>query len=251
MTKQLFFIGVLTICTVVLLIISFNVTGSPFEMQKIGSDTKRLNHFRLLSEKIDAYYYDNSQLPSTLQLVMKTEQDLADPITKQPIGYKTIDQHSYELCTTFATDSEKIKLSTIFYNQETSTMSYRAGYSCVRLRVAENIFRNSVKTSPLPSPVVIIQSPPPTYAVKTETGLYMGKIPIPNSNPTMYLLKIDVSNGRGQRIIDVKEPKGGVRNSNNQLISFDSMNINDTLFFSYTIDTDDQFIATEMIDKSL
>lgn len=159
MWKTYSIIGVLFCITALALLGVFLVNGFPVSQQAIAQDRLRLNDFSSLSYRISDYYSTHKQLPSTLddlrgtQKLSDTELKFTDSVTKKKYDYKTKDEHTYQLCTTFSAsskDQQSVKGSPLGYYASVDSsqkQEYKKGYACITYALPTYMYQ----TTPLPT----------------------------------------------------------------------------------------------------
>nr|MBI5455476.1 hypothetical protein [Candidatus Levybacteria bacterium] len=153
MAKYYLFITFLTVFVIGIFIIAFGFIGNPLEQKAIALDKERLNAFTTIQTEILSYSYTKG-LPQNLSQVLylnPTDSDLKDPETQKLYVYKVISNNSYQLCTTFSTDSSKQDR----YTKEAlikANNSYKKGYNCLKYQITTPQANNSYPTrTPTPS----------------------------------------------------------------------------------------------------
>lgn len=136
-----FYLG-LSLVVVAAIITGFYLIGSPGKERQRRLDTTRTQHLESLSYSIDYYYRSAGQkLPSQLsELTLSSSyrlqpQQLKDPGTGEPYGYRVIDQDTYELCATFVQTSADRNINQPPPTAEPNFWNHGAGRQCFSLDV--------------------------------------------------------------------------------------------------------------------
>jgi len=125
--------GVLGI-VVSLLVVAAVVRGlfmiGPIDEQRNRKfDERRLSDLQRIVSSVEFYYRTHQELPENLDVLAKqpaSRVPLFDPESGKPYGYRRLSPDSYELCATFALESDE---STAL------RWSHKAGPACFRLSV--------------------------------------------------------------------------------------------------------------------
>jgi len=133
------------------------VVGSPVSQQLVNADNVRIRDIQQIQSSINSYHHDIGSLPETLQLLQDAKFPGGsrpylsvipiDPETKKEYEYLIKNDLQYELCATFATDSEEIKAKMKSFEVERyydAPVKHIAGYDCVSASV-----RKTKTSSPL------------------------------------------------------------------------------------------------------
>lgn len=138
----------------------FSSTASPFEKQKKARDQQRIGHFSSISRDIEEYYRTNKKLPTELDDIenasgdyLPTSRDrnyLVDPQTKQKYTYKVTAEVSYQLCTTFETNTQKtdgspdaFRIANDYYTDTTHPI----GNHCITYQIPTYLRQTPVPTA--------------------------------------------------------------------------------------------------------
>jgi hypothetical protein len=97
-------VSVVVVATIVAGIVTL---GSPTEERARRLDERRLSDLRQLQSAVNFFHSQQKRLPESLeQLAQKRELRVGlDPATKQPYGYRRIDDGHYGLCAIFERSS--------------------------------------------------------------------------------------------------------------------------------------------------
>lgn len=108
MQKYYLGIGALVGFVLILLAFGFSLIGSPVTQRDIQYDERRLSDFTNIKYDVDNFYQTNHQLPESLDQVRgyNTVTQRVDPVTNKPYDYHRVSTVSYDLCTTFSTDTK-------------------------------------------------------------------------------------------------------------------------------------------------
>lgn len=88
---------------------SFFVIGSPAKQRDLRMDSNRASDLQTIQANIIQYWRDKDQLPENLTLMendMIAYRNPTDPETGEAYEYMVTDELSFQLCATFATESE-------------------------------------------------------------------------------------------------------------------------------------------------
>lgn len=82
---------------------------SPVTQRLRNQDGVRVSNLQNLQYQIEEYVrQNNGSLPNSLADITTVREDAKqDPVTKQPLGYRKVNDTSYELCATFATSNRE------------------------------------------------------------------------------------------------------------------------------------------------
>jgi hypothetical protein len=87
------------------IVVAFFVAGSPRRARHEELDARRVRELQQLTQAIEAYYRDRSELPPSLDSLATLPsvyvESLQDPVSRRPYEYRTVDSIRYELCATF------------------------------------------------------------------------------------------------------------------------------------------------------
>jgi hypothetical protein len=107
MSRNQVFAAGATLAVVVGLGLGFYQAGSPHLQRLAKADESRVQDLNEISQAVRRYHSQNLKLPQYL-----TELDqigppfrIADPETRAPYEYRTLDERRFELCAVFATDN--------------------------------------------------------------------------------------------------------------------------------------------------
>ncbi len=143
-------IGAIGILSVILIVVGFNVVGSPVSQREIALDETRLQHFSTIQPAIEEYYRTNSRLPRSLD-DLKTIVLPRDPQTQKDYEYKPQGPSSYELCADFSTDSKDNPDYSPTYRYP--AVYHTKGHACIPYQVPDYV-------NAKPAPVTIMTNPP-------------------------------------------------------------------------------------------
>ena len=94
------------VAVVVVLILGFRVLGGPGTQRQVQADLRTVRALAELAQQIKAKWDINGHvLPTNLEAFQ--EKATHDPTTKRPFVYRTKSETKYELCATFATNSQE------------------------------------------------------------------------------------------------------------------------------------------------
>ena len=87
------------------LVAALGLVGSPVRARTLRLDGQRVGDLRSIQTNVEQYHERRGSLPATLADLAKDPgtfvSNVSDPVTKQPYGYKPIDDRTYELRATF------------------------------------------------------------------------------------------------------------------------------------------------------
>lgn len=110
------------------------IAGTPVSQQGVSLDAIRISNFNDIKFKVEDYYAKNGDIPQSLdQLTLTPEQTktlLEDPETKTLYSYNPTSKTSFELCTTFSTDS--LQTDDYRYQYPETNNSHNKGYDCIQ-----------------------------------------------------------------------------------------------------------------------
>lgn len=159
MRNYYIFITFLGIFVLGLIIGGFMVAGSPYAQKALAEDQKRVSDFASIQSSITSYGYShNNALPVSLSALKQQNSYLSiiDPVTKKTYDYKIPSPNSYQLCTTFSTDShDKSSSSTGGYPYADNQIVHKKGYDCISYTVTSQA--NNFYTTP--ANIITITSP--------------------------------------------------------------------------------------------
>ncbi|HHE32948.1 MAG TPA: hypothetical protein ENL07_10105 [Chlorobaculum parvum] len=92
-------------------------------------DEQRLSDLQRIVSSVEFYYRTHQELPENLDVLAKqpaSRVPLFDPESGKPYGYRRLSPNTYELCATFALESDE---STAL------RWSHKSGQACFRLSV--------------------------------------------------------------------------------------------------------------------
>ena len=144
MRKYYIFITLLVLFSIGLIVAVILATGSPAKQRALQMDQERLNDFRMITNEINAYYFERDKLPDSLGQVAKQIDyipfDTKDPETGKPYTYNVTTRKTYELCTTFSLPSEEQTSSAKpeFSYPYMSDLKHKKGYDCIEFTIPNN-----------------------------------------------------------------------------------------------------------------
>lgn len=87
------------------------VTGGPAEARRQKLDERRVNQLKRIVQAVRSYYSEHDSLPDSLSQLRSvsqvTQEDMVDPVTREPFEYRVLDKSNFEICATFETDASK------------------------------------------------------------------------------------------------------------------------------------------------
>lgn len=117
-----------------LIVIGLILIGSPSELRKQNDDIVRVEHLNFIQSEIINFWQSKSRLPENLSelndplLGFETPND---PKTETAYEYTILDANTFELCATFATDSDgSQKQNYNIYYGATDTFAHKAERTC-------------------------------------------------------------------------------------------------------------------------
>lgn len=128
---------ILTLLTLAAIATSFYITGSPLDKRALELDSTRVEQIRKISNAIKAHYSKNDVLPENLAAISKPSLVITDPETKKQYEYKVLTPLSYNLCTTFSRDAQKVTNSGYDFNGLLDSLKHTKGYYCYEYTVEE------------------------------------------------------------------------------------------------------------------
>ncbi len=148
MRKYNYFIVVLGIFVVILMIIGFSLTGTPYSIQNDIKDRQRIADFSLIKGEINSYYQTNNQLPQRLNQLSSLVK-LKDPYLNTDYVYQIDGKNTYKLCTSFDTDTNRSKTDRARNNYAIPEQSHSKGYYCLTYLIPSYMIKAPSST---PSP---------------------------------------------------------------------------------------------------
>ncbi len=109
MVKRNLYLWSTIIVSVVLVVVTFIIVGSPAQARLSRLDADRVSDLSMLTYNVENYYLAEGELPADMQIdpVMGIPAaDLVDPSTKEAYGYEVVGEKAYKLCATFDTDTQ-------------------------------------------------------------------------------------------------------------------------------------------------
>lgn len=119
-------------------------TGGPFSAKNIKLDEERINNFKEISLEVRSIYNSSGKIPSSLQSIVENKVStnklkIKDPETDKIYEYVVISPTSFNLCTTFSTDSREISEKYedyYFYDSYANKMkNHKKGQDCITYSV--------------------------------------------------------------------------------------------------------------------
>lgn len=112
-----------SIAMVLVLVLGFFVSGSPWHERLVRLDGMRVEHLSSLQYEIVEYYRAKQTVPAMLsELPSGASYSGFDPETNQPYEYRKISPESFEFCAQFATENNK--RDQVKFNYPYSTTGY-------------------------------------------------------------------------------------------------------------------------------
>lgn len=100
--------AVATIVIVIVLVLGFLSLGGPSSQRLRQADSKRIMDLRVLAIDVNARWNASHHvLPSSLEEATAPMPPPKDPITGSPFEYRILSTNQYELCSIFATDTQR------------------------------------------------------------------------------------------------------------------------------------------------
>ncbi len=93
-------------------VLGFVVAGSPQRAREVRADSERVQDLEQIRNGINNFFTVEGVLPESLDELKASgrlfahEAVLADPLTKEPYGYRSLTDTTFELCATFSVPSE-------------------------------------------------------------------------------------------------------------------------------------------------
>jgi hypothetical protein len=106
----------------------------PWVMRLVRDDFTKIDKMEKIAGKINHYYTQHKTVHAKLtdlEEYMKAE-DLNDPATGQPFGYKAINEKTYEICGMFKTDKTQVPRHMSRWGGTFNKMTYQKGRSCFK-----------------------------------------------------------------------------------------------------------------------
>lgn len=155
MNRHTLGIGVLGIFLAVVCVFSLTQINSPVTQRKINLDENRIRDFQEIEYMMENHVRKTGALPPSLQALdvsprstQEAQDVVTDPETKQLYHYSQTSETSYQLCTTFATDSSVANNGTVSV-QINTRYNHTAGYDCVELTLPKSL-ENTLTPTPTP-----------------------------------------------------------------------------------------------------
>lgn len=99
-----------TVVVVLTLAAGLWTLGAPAAQRDARLDQRRQEQISSLNDAIHEHWREQGVLPDSLEALASrpgVRLEIADPVTREPYGYKVTGDHGFQLCATFATDSAK------------------------------------------------------------------------------------------------------------------------------------------------
>ncbi|MBE9070846.1 hypothetical protein IQ260_29865 [Leptolyngbya cf. ectocarpi LEGE 11479] len=109
LTFDRIFAGLATTAVLAGTVAGFWVLGTPGQQRLIMADQQRLEDLSAIANTL--YWRSQEQENYVLPEALAPDDRREDPITREPYGYRKIDDGRYQLCANFATDSDTHKLT--------------------------------------------------------------------------------------------------------------------------------------------
>ena len=167
------FITILGIFCLSLVAVCFFIVGNPIEQKAKTYDLRRTSSMKMLSSYVQTYLNKNNSLPVNLSSFPEAYRK--DPQSHKDFEYKIISSTTYQLCTTFSTDSTTaLSYSASSYSYVDPQTKHKKGYDCFTFYptpqpAARNYNYNLNSPSPIPSP-----TPTPFYSVSPSILVPVG-----------------------------------------------------------------------------
>jgi len=100
---------VLGVLAFILIILGFVLGGTPATQRELRFDIERVSDLQNITYAIEQYASDDHGLPETLEALRAPYMygaDLEDPVTNEMYEYSIVSPTSYELCATFARETD-------------------------------------------------------------------------------------------------------------------------------------------------
>jgi hypothetical protein len=100
-----------TVVVVATLGMALWIVGSPSSARQAAADRTRINSLQFVQSEVNSYFTNHKALPKSLSEIdlSSTSPEIRDPVTNEPIEYKTLDSRRYRLCVNFETDTRQQK----------------------------------------------------------------------------------------------------------------------------------------------
>ncbi len=135
--KSYIFIASLGLLIAALITVAIFDSGNPLVKKGYAIDRKRLDDFGGIRVSVNFYYKKNGKIPQSLNEI-ESSGSLIDQETKKPYEYKKLTDTTYQLCTTFNTDSGEFWEKTNGGPPEGGE-TFKKGYSCTDQKVIDYI----------------------------------------------------------------------------------------------------------------
>lgn len=147
MTKQkrMVYGGVVGVLVIGLILTSFGVVGSPRDQRLMRHDSDRVNHLSQLQSNIVSYWQQKGSLPATLEQTrdpLYNQTVPVDPETGFAYEYRIVSPLSFELCASFARESNKnTSYAREYYAYgDSETWSHGSGRTCFTRTIDPDIY---------------------------------------------------------------------------------------------------------------
>lgn len=99
---------------VVVILVGFYMSGSPFEQRRIRFDEQRVNDLQSIQYQVIEFWVAKQKLPASLSEIESPLTGFSvptDPNTKEPYGYEAKSALTFSLCADFETTSQSAQLN--------------------------------------------------------------------------------------------------------------------------------------------
>jgi len=147
---------------VLVIVVGFYLSGSPFEQRRVRFDEQRLSDLQNIQYQITEYWIAKTALPSTLADVQSPLTGFVlptDPNTHEAYGYEKIATLTFSLCATFDTTSESAIKNRNTYPLKEGTMDFwdhGTGKVCFERTIDPDLYRDRTgkfQPAPVAAPV--------------------------------------------------------------------------------------------------
>ena len=120
------------VSVVAAVIAGFWLLGSPSQQRLIALDGDRIRDLQAIAREIQDFPGEDSVPPESLPAPRNGFNDFRDPVTDEPYEYRRLSETHYELCATFATDSQAQRRPPLAQNDR---WQHPAGRHCFEIPV--------------------------------------------------------------------------------------------------------------------